>query len=72
MSSGPGAQPVIKEGDLVTTPSGRMARVIRVGERGERDLRYLDLSGEEVTMRASHLTLICSAPVRPWPTRVLK
>ena len=63
---------MIKEGDVVVTPTGRMARVTGIGAHGERDLRYMDLSGDEVTMRAAHLRLICSAPVRPWKIRVLR
>jgi hypothetical protein len=64
--------PVLKEGDLVFTPTGRMAKVIGIGQNGERELRYVDLAGEEVTLRVVHLRLISSAPIRPWKIRVLR
>lgn len=63
--------PVIKQGDIVTTRTGRMARVVSGAEvPGERELVYLD-DGEHVTLRTKHLTLIEPAPVVLWRKHTL-
>jgi hypothetical protein len=53
-----------KPGDLVATPTGRMARVVEVTVDGRRQLEYLDNDGGEVVLRPSLLSLVHSAPVR--------
>lgn len=60
-----------KPGDLVRTPSGRLARVDDLRADGRRELRYVDLEGGDVALPASQLLLVSRAPVLPWKRRLL-
>lgn len=66
------ANPPLKPGDLVRTPSGRTALVDDLRWDGRREIRFVDLDGGEAALRPEHLTLVAAAPVRPWKVRTLR
>lgn len=62
----------LKPGDLVATPSGRVAMVCALRADGRRELRYQDREGGDVALAPGLLTrIVNSAPV-PWTRRVLR
>jgi hypothetical protein len=65
------AQP-LKPGDLVSTPSGRIARVDDLRADGRREIRFVDLEGGEAALRPELLTIVMRAPVTPWKIRILR
>ena len=63
---------LLKPGDFVITPSGRLARIDELRPDGRRDIRFIDLEGGEAALRPELLKLVATAPVVPWKTRVLR
>jgi hypothetical protein len=64
------APTVFKPDDIVRTPSGQTAVVVRINPDGSReieDLKTLD----RFDIMPRHLTLIRASTPRPWPKRVL-
>lgn len=55
-----------KPRDIVTTPSGRMAKVTEILPGGERRVKFLDQPDEVADFKICHLTLITEGKIRPW------
>ena len=61
----------LKPGDLVRTPSGRMAVIDRLRQDGRRDLIYIE-DGEPVALSERLLVRVREAPVTPWRKHTLR
>lgn len=58
---------LFKPGDIVRTPMGRTAQVLRLRADGKRDLVYEDSPEmETVALHPSMLTIVKLAPVTRW------
>lgn len=58
---------LFKPGDIVRTPMGRTAQVLRLRPDGKRDLVYEDSPEmETVALHPSMLTIVRLAPVTAW------
>lgn len=56
----------IKPRDLVRTPSGATGTCLEILPQGYRDVQLLN-GGGVITIKASLLYLVRSAPALPWP-----
>jgi len=59
-----------KPRDIVTTPSGRMAKVTEILRGGERRVKFFD-NDEVADFKVCHLTLMSEGKVQPWRERTL-
>jgi hypothetical protein len=64
------APTVLKPDDIVRTPSGQTAVVVRINPDGSREIEDIK-SLDRFDIMPRYLTLIRASTPRPWPKRVL-
>lgn len=63
--------PDFKPRDLVTTPTGRLAKILEVLPFSERVVEFLEGERGEATFRTTQLKMYHAAAVRPWKAHTL-